>query len=99
MAEWQNHLHIKTEWQQAKRGELTLQELAASIGKKLIAMWKTQQDDDELLDLSFSFEGMGETPGLSIVEFDEEMERLYDWGDTLLDNRWNGKKKCWIETF
>lgn len=30
--------------------------------------------------------------------FDYAMSELYDWADTSLDDKWGGRKMCWVST-
>ena len=37
------------------------------------------------------------SPAATPKDFDVVWEQLYDWADAPLDERWNGKKVCWID--
>lgn len=99
MAKWQRSLKLNPEWEQCQSGEISRQELAASIARKLKAMRPLPPSDydaerEELADV---FEDMAEDGDLSEDEFNGVMHDLYDWGDTPLDDNWNGKKVCWVD--
>lgn len=96
MANWKYKLNIKDEWQQSKAGKLDYNSLAKIIATKLD---KFGTDDDDLTDIIVRFLEYADN-GDDVEEFDDIMEQLYDWGDTLLDDSsWPHKKMCWIGTF
>lgn len=45
------------------------------------------------------FEELAEEESDSVEDFDDALNDLYDWADTPLDDRWAGKKMCWVNTF
>lgn len=45
------------------------------------------------------FEALVETESEDVEDFDYALEALYEWADTSLDNKWGGKKMCWVNTF
>lgn len=99
MANWQRTIKLNPEWDQCGDDEITRQELAASIARKLNALRPIPDDGSEerRLELVDTFEGMGGDEDLSEREFNGMMDELYDWGDMRLDDNWNGKKVCWID--
>lgn len=103
MADWQRKINLNPEWSQCKAGEITLQECARSIVVKLQAVAPFSSTDCILIDaereeLIERFADIGAETDPDRYEFDGLMTDLYDWGDTALDSKWNGKKVCWIET-
>jgi hypothetical protein len=102
MANWQNVIRLQPEWGQAKSGEISVASMAAVIAKKLRALSKSGRhlDDhrEELEDLIDEFEDLSRDPMAVDDDLDGLMGQLYDWGDRRLDNDWNGKKLCWIDT-
>jgi hypothetical protein len=99
VANWQRSIKLNPEWDQCGGGEITRQELAASIARKLSALHplEHEQAEETRLELADSFEDMGRDADLSEAEFNGMMDDLYDWGDMALDASWNGKKVCWID--
>lgn len=102
MANWQRKILLNPEWDQAKEGEISIQALAASIAKKLRAVRDFSEADADLNDardeLADEFNGLSEDADATRNDFDCVMHSLYDWGDQALDQNWNGKKACWIDT-
>jgi hypothetical protein len=102
MANWQRHIYLNPEWQQAKDGELTIQELAGVVAKRLRALKPFHEQDHDLNEkrdeIAEEFEYIAKTPSATASDFDNWMGELYDWGDTSLEQGWNGKKVCWIDT-
>lgn len=104
MANWQRHLDIADAWKDAKKGALGIRELSKFIAARLKALRPLHHEEvDELRDeLVEEFDALAADKGSDdddLTEcFDELMERLYNWGDLKLDDNWNGKKVCWIDT-
>ena len=106
MANWQRHLRLQPEWGMAQEEEITRAELALVIAKRLAALrafgegvGRTSLDfDDERQELVDGFEGLAEDGEPSERHFNYMMEELYDWGDQSMDDKWNGKKVCWVDT-
>lgn len=99
MANWQRVLRLNPEWDSCGEDEITRQELAASIALKLSTLSPLQDEwaEEQRLELADSFRDMGRDSALSEGEFNGMMSDLYDWGDTPLDDKWNGKKVCWVD--
>jgi hypothetical protein len=102
MANWQRNIRLNPEWEQSKDGQITYQQLAAAIAKKLRALrpFKAELDDiNEQLDtIASEFEGMADDASTSADDIDSVMHDLYDWGDMRLDGEWNGKRVCFVDT-
>jgi hypothetical protein len=101
MAEWQRSLNVKAEWEQAKAGTMTLSALASVVARKLLALrdFDDPSLDDEKATLVDEFKALEEQEEVMASEFNELWEQLYDWADTSLDAKFNGKKACWVEIF
>lgn len=99
MAKWQRKIYLQPHWHQASEHEISIQELAGVVAKKLrgIVPFKVEDIESKRLDLVAEFEWLAKSPDSDREDFDFWMEELYDWGDTRLDNEWNGKKVCWID--
>lgn len=99
MAKWQRHLRMQPEWGQAQEDELTIQELAGVVAKRLRALrpFAEEHIEEKRDELAEEFEWIAKSPDADREDFDSWMEELYDWGDTRLDADWNGKKVCWID--
>lgn len=100
MANWQRHIYLNPEWEQAQEGEISTRELATVVSKRLKALtpFKDEYVEQSRLDLVDEFEAAAEDADLTVDDFDYLMNELYDWGDIRLDGNWNGKKVCWIDT-
>jgi len=94
MAQWVHHLRIKDAWKQTQDGSMSIQELAKQIVTQLKAF--NIQNDSKLDQIIEDFEFLDEDADND--DFDYIMQNLYDWADIPLDNQWNGRKNCWIET-
>lgn len=102
MANWQRKLSLADIWPKVDKGEMTIQQLAAEIAKRLKAITPlhdehvVSEERDEIVE---EFENFAEDPTGDKDEFDDIMNGLYDWGDTPLENTtWPPKKVCWIAT-
>jgi len=104
MADWQRKLNLTDIWTKVDTGEMTIQQLSAEIAKRLrnlrplAPQTADNSIDDERDDLVDEFEGLSEDPEATTGDFDSVMNRLYDWGDMPLDDKWPPKKVCWIAT-
>jgi len=113
MAKWQRVLDIKTEWGQASDGKLSCKELAKVIVNRLEKMQPLnaavvagheeayRYAETQRLDLVDQFRAYAEdTEDLDADAdwFNDLMAQLYDWGDLSLDDKFGGKKVCWIKT-
>ena len=102
MANWQRRVRLNPEWDKARDGEITYQQLAVVIAKRLRALrpFKAEFDNlnEELAEIADEFEWLGTNAGTAAKDTDGVMHSLYDWGDQRLDDNWNGKKVCWIDT-
>lgn len=101
MANWLHTLKIKDEWQSAKNDEISHHELARCISNKLQMIRNKMSDHDFTLDeLIDEFDGIAQDKEADVDEFDDVMQRLYDWGDQTLPpyNAWPHNKMCWIAT-
>lgn len=101
MANWQRTIRLNPQWEQARDGEITTQELAASIAVKLrgVPPFINDSIEEDRINLAEEFEWLAGEPEADVEDFDALMHALYDWGDISLDGKWNGKKVCWIDTF
>lgn len=97
MSKWVRKLNIVSEWKVSNENEALVYKTADSIAKKLKAF--NVQGDGVLDELIEDFELLAEDEEANYDSFNYYMEKLYSWADTPLDNEWNGKKNCWIETF
>jgi hypothetical protein len=103
MADWRRTLNIADAMEQTRDGAMEIQELARIIGTGLSAMKPFigySAVERERLELIDNFEAMAEDSGVIDPDtFDGLLGLLFDWGDIALDNRFNGKKVCFIQTF
>ena len=102
MANWQRKLLLNPEWDQAQEHGITTQQLAKSIAIKLRALAPFGEEDDEInLELEGiveEFDDLAQDENASQRDFNSVMQALFDWGDQRLDDNWNGKKVCWVDT-
>jgi hypothetical protein len=74
--------------------------LAATIAGRLreLRPFSDENIDETRINLAEEFEWLSGDPETDTEDFDALMDALYDWGDIRLDDNWNGKKVCWIDT-
>jgi hypothetical protein len=101
MAQWQRKLKLKDVWNQVNEGRMTVQELAGVVVQRLgeLEDFGDEYVDDRKQEVLEMFESVAQIHDADVDDFDCAMENLYDWADMRLDNRWNGKAVCWVETF
>lgn len=102
MAEWARKLDVSDVWQQAKDYEISIQELSRIVEQRLRAVENIGDHDLDYTkeELADEFKDLAEDEEADNEWFNDIWSRLYDWGDTPLDNnQLYGKKVCWISTF
>ncbi len=104
MADWQRTLDISNSWELVSEGEITYQELAKEIAYKLNLLKPFSNKYDTYIDyrkneLIEEFEILAEEEDDIKDELNYTISCLYDWGDFSLDDKFGGKKVCWIRTF
>ena len=98
-AQWVTTLHLSQEWKQADDDEITVHQLAKAAAKKLKLLDMSKMSDrvrDERDELVDELEGLADDEDADKDDFDNVWSRVYDWADTPLDDKFNGKKVCWI---
>lgn len=100
MANWQRKVMLNPEWAQAQDGELPIHKLAGVIASRLKAIFPFADDavEDQREELVWQFEQIAKDEAATSQELDSAMGELFDWADTSLDGKWNGKRVCWIDT-
>jgi len=101
MANWQRKVDFSKYTEQYDKGELSVQEFAKIVAEKLkgLKKFKNPDIDERLGELVFYFEDLANDKYNDYAEedFDYLLEKLYNWGDISLDNKFGGKKVCWIQ--
>jgi hypothetical protein len=94
MAQWVKRLSLLPEYEQAKTGEVTVQQLAKVVSDRIkaIGQYEDESIEDQRLELADNFLDLSEDDKADVEDFDDLMVNLYDWADTKLDNEWNSKK-------
>lgn len=100
MADWRRTLRLQPEWGLAKEYEISIQELAGVIAKRLRSLADfgsgLDQERDEIAD---ELEDLSEDKLAYTSELDSIMCRLYEWGDQPIGRAtFSGPKVCWIDT-
>jgi hypothetical protein len=100
MAEWEHVLEIKDLWKKATDREITPQQFGQGM-TEIISAQPYYEEDGELQTVSDMFFELGEDPEASWDDVDEAMEKLYDWGDTILEpfGAFPTHRLCFIATF
>lgn len=102
MANWQRTLVLKDVWPKFREDELSVQEVAKVVSERLAELkpFNVKHIDKQKEELVDEFEALSEDEDADTNNFDDVLERLYDWADTPLDgNVLSGKKVCWVATF
>ena len=105
MSDWQFKLELKDIFE--SNGYLSSDdELPKNIlhtflerSKKLLENIKESRWKYHATYLLEQIEGMENSPFVSVGDFNNILDHLYDWGDISLDSNFAGKKLCWISTF
>jgi hypothetical protein len=104
MAQWQMKIDLSDFWNKYPE-EMNLKETAEKLVERLELVRAEVENKfpdylDELDDIISDFELFEEDPDAddNLDEFNYRLDSLYDWADTKLDNEFNGKKLCWINT-
>ena len=94
MANWTHRIELKQEWQAAKDGEITIQQLARVVYTKIVKL-DVYETDMELFDLAENFDALADDADATADDFDYVWNDLYDWAD----QRVPGGKMCWVAIF
>ena len=108
MTDWQFRLEFRDLWKDERDGKISLLDvskgvverikaLAPVIRKRKDEMYQDAADDLEN-DILPMFEELVEEENEDTEDFDFALSYLYDWADGRLDDEWNGKKVCWVNT-
>lgn len=106
MANWKKKINISTEFQSAKAGEITIQQLAGIVAGKLKGLkYQDERLDERVEELVGWFTDVSQSTSDNVEEvteeFDSAMDDLYDFGDTTLDSSggfYNTVKALWVNT-
>lgn len=103
MAKWQSTLDVVEAWKAAQNDEISIQELASIVHKKLLDLPALGVNEDQgRLELAESFEDLSADPKATSNEFDYLWSYLYDWADQIIGPKtgpWNQKRACWVKIF
>lgn len=99
MANWIRSLDLKAEW--GKSDEIGIQALALAVSEKLraIAPYPSAALDERREEIADWFADLSQDEEADVDIFDSLMAELYDFGDTPLDDKFDGKKALWVATF
>ncbi len=105
MANWKFRLDLKDVWEKLDSEEIPISEGGLIIEAKINDLIsKINPNNNEEIEEEFALDELFDiaTNMASVVDvedFDCQMGRLYDWGDTKLSNRkWPEDRMCWIAT-
>jgi len=102
MADWQTKIDFSKQKNKFQSGEIELKELVKAvideINRVLPSVEKINSDlaSDLECEILPMFEELAEFE-IDVDDFDNALEYLYDWADTSLDDKFGGKKMCWIK--
>lgn len=98
MSNWKYKLRVGQDRRDYENRCITLQELGKCFAAKIRALPCYGKEEsqfssvDEIDDCAREFDHVSD-----VEDFDNILEALYDWGDTVLDDGWPRTKMCWIE--
>lgn len=100
MAQWQRELDLREIWRLGIEHPDQLDAVAKGIAVQIRALKKFGDEyyDYESEDIAWEFDSLSTSDEVTTEEFDDLMERLYDWADQSLDGKVGGKKVCWVKT-
>jgi len=100
MANWEFKIDVSEEWKQTPKGsDEDSRKLAKVFIKKLEPIKETMfiqypHYHNEIEEIIWDFESV-----YDVEDFDNALERLYDFGDISLDDKWPTTKMLWVGTF
>ena len=101
MADWQRKVDFSDYTEKYDEGELSIQEFAKIVAEKLKTLRKFEDEyiNNQLKEIIWSFEDLADDEECMYEEntFNCLLEDLYKWGDISLDDKFDGKKVCWIQ--
>ena len=101
MANWQRKVDFSAYTEKYDEGELSIQEFAKIVAEKLKTLRKFEDEyiNNQLEEIIWSFEDLADDEECMDEEstFHYLLEDLYNWGDIPLDDKFGGKKVCWIQ--
>lgn len=100
MTQWLSELDIREEWYKTRDQQMNLSQLCEALVSK-ISNLPQYQDDFTLDEIARAFKKLQVDQEPNIAEFDNIMNRLYDWADTTIGYHPfpNQKRKCWIKVW
>lgn len=98
MAQWQRTLNVTDVWE-SEDIPLIARTAADRLEKLLPFTEEFYFIENKRLELVDELRALAEDPEADARDFDYIWQEVYDWADTPLDEKWNGKKVCWIKTF
>lgn len=103
MSNWKLRVSFKDFWGEYGKGNLTIQKVSGKVVErlnKLLDKVKDQLLKDTLGEIIMEFEDVAKSPELTVNDFDNVLNELYDWGDTEIEpfGKWPTNKMCWIST-
>ena len=101
MSDWQRKVDFSAYTEKYNEGELSIQEFAKIVAEKLKTLRKFEDEyiNNQLKEIIWSFENLADNEEYMDEEstFNYLLEDLYNWGDTPSDDKFGGKKVCWIQ--
>lgn len=89
MAQWFSRLEFKTLWKSYDDGGISIQNVANQVSAALEAH-VNYSNDPELQGIAEEFKEFSSDTSADADDFDDILDRLYDWADGA---------RCWIATF
>lgn len=104
MTDWKNRIDLADLHDKYEAGTITPPELGKQVASRLRKLLKTARLSDDLKQEAEEIADEFEMGVEDVDDYDNVLERLYDWGDTELPHpSWIPfpaiPKVCWIDTF
>jgi hypothetical protein len=97
MADWQRTIDVTDIWNDS---DVHLIATKAAERLEALAPFPSHPEVDERkAELVEELRNFAGDTDATVEDFDLLWRDVYDWADTRLDGRHNGKKVCWIATF
>ncbi len=107
MSDWQHRIELKDLHDKYQNREITILTLAREILSRIKLLQEEIEKKadptellylEKLLEIEDLFEELSLDTNADIEDYDFILNKFYDWADTKLDDLWNGKTMCWINT-
>lgn len=103
MSDWQMTLDFTPAKSDYRAGKITIQQLAQKVVDTIKVNIETAKRIDDLMGKELEdeilplFEEIAADETMTVDDYDNALDDLYDWADTKLSDGWPRKAMCWIK--